>query len=303
MDILKARKKAKKKAAEEKKPEASAPVETPIQETVPVQPPPATVEISKPAAEKAAPAPFMAAVQPETEDQGFLVKALSEITSAGNAAGTDAQDLDDAIAQIEMEQAQRRSEEGPDTARVQESVADFLAGFEGGNYDEETSYRHSFVREHEAEGNRERYLNIRVASEEYAIRLDSVRETIKVPTITEVPLNPGYVAGIISLRGTIIPVIDLRIRLGLRVDPLTRKARIVITVVNERLVGLLVDQVRDVADIRTDKLEPPPAVLDEKAAGFIEGVGRTIEAKAEDRKVLVILHLEAVAAIERGVAA
>src|SRR5690606_34826619 len=112
--------------------------------------------------------------------------------------------------------------------QIQESVADFLATFNGQEHDEEASYRHSFVRADEAESRRERYLNFRLANEEYGIRLSSVRETIKVPPITKVPLNPPYVAGVISLRGAIMPVIDLRLRVGLPVEMATRKMRIII---------------------------------------------------------------------------
>ena len=69
---------------------------------------------------------------------------------------------------------------------IQESVADFLAAFDAEGYDEEASYRHSFVRSDEAEDRRERYLNFRLAREEYGVPLSSVRETIKVPPVTKI---------------------------------------------------------------------------------------------------------------------
>lgn len=294
MDILKARKKAKAKKGE--KPEAAKAQET----------------TESPVSQQT-PAPAEEPVFTETNvDAALLAQELAAQVAAEPAPVEDAPppqtegemlDLDEAIAELERDQAERRLSGGKSTEQLQESVADFLAAFDAEGYDEEASYRHSFVRSDESEERRERYLNFRLAREEYGIPLASVRETIKLPPVTKVPLNPDYVAGVISLRGAIIPVIDLRRRLGLPVEEPTRKMRIIIVHQETRQVGLLVDEVRDVQDIDREQIEPPPATLNAGEQEFLAGVGHTFTGSDEPGKVLILIRVETIARVERGAAA
>ena len=98
----------------------------------------------------------------------------------------------------------------------------------------------------EAVGPQRDYLTLVVGDEEYAIAIDRIREIIKVRPVTEVPHVPGFVVGIISVRGTIVPVLDLRQRLRLSTSGLSRAARFLIVAREDELFGLLVDEVRQV---------------------------------------------------------
>lgn len=295
MDILKARKKAK--ARKGKEPEV-AEQETQTPEAAPAQAQPDSTQTeTAPLTEQDGDAALLA----EKLAAGVAPERSDEPTQVLNAEG-EMVDIDEVIAELERDQAERRLSGGKQAEQLQESVADFLATFDTDGYDEEASYRHSFVRADEAEERRERYLNFRLASEEYGVALASVRETIKVPSVTKVPLNPDYVAGVISLRGAIIPVIDLRKRLGLPVGEIARAMRIIVVELEQRLVGLLVDEVRDVLDIDRDETEPPPATLGAGEQEFLAGIGHELVTGDEPGKVIILIRLESIARVERGAA-
>jgi len=129
-------------------------------------------------------------------------------------------------------------------------------------------------------------LSFRLATEVYAVRLTSIRQIIKLAAITIVPRAPEYVLGVISLRGTIIPVFDLRRRMSLPAADPTRKSRIVVVAQGKYIVGLIVDEVEQVVRLPEAGLEPPPSVLAGVAAEYIEGIGRTA------RKMIILLALE-----------
>lgn len=121
--------------------------------------------------------------------------------------------------------------------------------------------------------------------EEYAIRLQDVREVIKMKNITVVPKAPVYIPGIISLRGQIIPVFDLRKRVGLATKEFDRFTRIIVVNSNGEKVGLIVDVITGVARINEKLIEPTPAVISGIEASFISGVGRY------QGRMLIILNL------------
>lgn len=224
-----------------------------------------------------------------------------ETTESAAGEGED-QDIDDVLAELEAEPSGHEPSTGHDEALGQ-SVADFLATFPAEETDEERTYRHSFARTEEGPDNLERYLHFRLAGEDYALRLSSVRETIKPSAITEVPLNPPYVAGIIALRGVILPVIDLRKRLGLAAGERTKKTRILIAQGASGVVGLLVDEVYGVVDVGVDSIEPPPLVLPVSEAEFLDGIGRTASLDPAASKALILLDLDTIARVNREMVA
>jgi purine-binding chemotaxis protein CheW len=136
------------------------------------------------------------------------------------------------------------------------------------------------------------FLCFRVSDEIYGINIMDIKEIIKPREVTEVPRAPHFVSGILSLRGTIIPIIDMRVRLGLdRAEP-TGKERIIVIKNNNSLSGLLVDEVIQVVQVPQDAVEAAPTVLDGIDRDFVSGLGRS------EGRLIIILHLENIADID-----
>lgn len=106
-------------------------------------------------------------------------------------------------------------------------------------------------------------LSFRLADEEYAADLLKVKEIIRLADITYVPRAPQFVEGIISLRGTVIPIFDLRARIGLKKLPPTRKSRIIIVKLEKGLIGFIADEVTDVMKVAAAEVEPAPGAKEE----------------------------------------
>jgi len=151
----------------------------------------------------------------------------------------------------------------------------------------EDLYMREFGRQEEKDrGDVLELLSFRLASETYAVPLTSIRQIIKMMPITMVPRAPDYVLGIISVRGNIIPVFDLRRRLNLPATEPTRKTRIIVVAGGRYTLGLIVDGVEQVARLPETGLEPPPSMLAGVEAGYIEGIGR------HNQKMILVLALD-----------
>jgi len=135
------------------------------------------------------------------------------------------------------------------------------------------------------------FLCFRVSDEIYGINIMDIKELIKPREVTEVPRSPAFVSGVLSLRGTIIPIIDMRVRLGLAHEAPTGKERIVVIRTDNSLSGLLVDEVIQVVKVQQDAIEAAPAVLEGIDRDFISGLGRA------DGRLIIILNLETIADI------
>lgn len=131
-------------------------------------------------------------------------------------------------------------------------------------------------------------LCFRVADEIYGVDIMELKEIIKPRETTEVPHAPPFIAGVISLRGIIIPVFVLRERLGLSREGGGGKERIVVVKKGEGLCGILVDEVTQVVRIAADTVEHPPAVLDGIDREFVSGIGR------HDGNIVILLAMEKV---------
>ena len=127
-------------------------------------------------------------------------------------------------------------------------------------------------------------------TEAYALPLADVREILKVPAITEVPRADPDVLGILSLRGTVVTLVDLRRRIGLPERPFDRRTRVLVVHRDAEPIGLLIDAVTEVVRLRREDIEDKPAVPGTRHAEFLAGVARPGGA------MYVLLNLEAVLA-------
>jgi len=135
------------------------------------------------------------------------------------------------------------------------------------------------------------FLCFRVSNEIYGINIMDIKEIIKPREVTEVPRAPVFVSGVLSLRGTIIPIIDMRVRLDLSCQELTGKERIVVIKNNNSFSGLMVDEVTQVVQVQLDDVEAAPAVLDGIDRDFVSGLGRS------NGQLMIILNLKNIADI------
>jgi purine-binding chemotaxis protein CheW len=119
--------------------------------------------------------------------------------------------------------------------------------------------------------------------EEYGVDVRQVQEIRRLSEITTVPRAPEFIRGVINLRGRILPVLDLKRKLGLGEVEAGRATRIVVVRVGERLLGLLVDGASQVLKVPVSRIEPPPEEVLEKGGDYIRGV-----AKLEDRLIIVV---------------
>jgi purine-binding chemotaxis protein CheW len=143
-------------------------------------------------------------------------------------------------------------------------------------------------------GKRVEYLGFGLAGETYAVPVEQVSAILKPPPITEVPRGPHTVRGIISVRGRLVTIIDLRRRFHIEEElrfvldeaPIDRKARILLTEVAGEPIGLLVDEVRQVWRLAGDEIEATE-VLGNDQPLYIAGIGRP----AGTSEVLILLDL------------
>ncbi|MFL6697721.1 MAG: chemotaxis protein CheW [Vitreoscilla sp.] len=123
------------------------------------------------------------------------------------------------------------------------------------------------------------YLTFMLAQEQFAIGILGIKEIIEYQGVTEVPMMPPCVRGVINLRGAVVPVVDLLARFGRPSSPVTKRTCVVIVEAacgadERQVMGLLVDAVNEVLDIAAADIEPPPAFGARMRSDFIQGVGK-----------------------------
>ncbi len=137
-------------------------------------------------------------------------------------------------------------------------------------------------------------LTFQLGGEEYALNIMDIKEIIRPREATEVPRTPDYILGIFSLRGTIIPVFDVSLRLGLPQGERGPQNRIVVVRSQEHFFGLHVDSVVQVLDIPLSKIEPPPEILGGVEGEFLRGIGRI------DDRLIILLNLGRILKLDTG---
>jgi purine-binding chemotaxis protein CheW len=125
-----------------------------------------------------------------------------------------------------------------------------------------------------------------LGAERYGVDIATVYEIIRHQPITAVPRAPAFVEGIINLRGRIIPVVDLRARLGLATSDMTKATRIVVAETAGTRVGLIVDGVSEVLIVPSDAIEPTPEVAVGAEAAYLRGIAKLGE------RLIILLALD-----------
>ncbi|MBI3805757.1 MAG: purine-binding chemotaxis protein CheW [Nitrospirae bacterium] len=136
-------------------------------------------------------------------------------------------------------------------------------------------------------------LTFNLAEEEYAVDIKLVQEISKMAEMTMLPRTPAYIKGIITLRGNVIPVFDIRSKLGLPAFVKGPKSRFIICTTEKGRAAMLVDQVNDVARLLRYRLEPPPAGVAASSSGFIRNIAR------HGDRLLILLETEKVLELDR----
>lgn len=113
-----------------------------------------------------------------------------------------------------------------------------------------------------------------LGKEIFGIEILHVQEIIRLVSITKVPNAPQFVEGVINLRGRVIPIVDLRVRLGIETSNHNNSTRIIVVELNEMVVGFIVDEVNEVLRIPKTILEPPPPLVGSVDSEYITSVGK-----------------------------
>ena len=122
-----------------------------------------------------------------------------------------------------------------------------------------------------------------LANEYYGVNISAVNTIIRMQQITEIPNTQKFIDGVINLRGSIIPVINLRTRFGFAEKEPTKASRIVVVEAAGQLIGMTVDEVAETMRLSADSIEPPSPVIASVDAEYLRGVG-----KADDRLVILL---------------
>ena len=131
-----------------------------------------------------------------------------------------------------------------------------------------------------------RWVTFRLADENYGINVMQVQEVLRMTEIAPVPGAPHFVMGIINLRGNVVTVLDMRKMLSLAPSEVTDNSRIMVIECGEVTVGLLVDSVAEVVNIRSSQIDPAPAVGNEDSARYIHGVF------SNEEDILILVDLD-----------
>jgi purine-binding chemotaxis protein CheW len=131
------------------------------------------------------------------------------------------------------------------------------------------------------------YLTFRLGEEAFALDVSNVREILEFTTVTKVPKTPDYMRGVINLRGSVVPVLDMRLKFGLTETESTINTCIIVVEVSfERentIIGALVDSVQEVFELEPDQIEPAPRIGTQLKTEFIKGMG-----KRDDRFIIML---------------
>ncbi|SEP79717.1 purine-binding chemotaxis protein CheW [Solimonas aquatica] len=127
------------------------------------------------------------------------------------------------------------------------------------------------------------FLTFRLGDEEYGVDILKVQEIRGYDSVTRIPDAPDFIKGVINLRGTIVPVVDMRIKFRLGKAEYNEFTVMIILNVSGRVVGMVVDSVSDVMQLGSEQLRPPPDIAGAVSSKFITGIGTL-----EDRMLILV---------------
>ena len=144
--------------------------------------------------------------------------------------------------------------------------------------------------------NVKQFLTFELSNEIYGINILNIKEIIDYGNITRVPMMPAFIAGVINLRGSVVPVVDLALRFSQKPSAKTKRSSVVIVEVKDdgqaMEIGITVDEVNEVLDILAGEIEPSPSFGTKIRTDFIDGMGKVRE------QLLVLLNVETILAID-----
>lgn len=147
----------------------------------------------------------------------------------------------------------------------------------------------------EMENTGTKYLTFKVGGELFGTQIDNISEIIEFSEMTRVPLTPPHIRGVSNLRGNVVPIIDLAVRLGKERGKATKRSCIIIVEMDddgEKMdIGFVVDEVDEVLDIHADAIEPAPQFGTDISSDFINGMGKL------DGKFVILLFINEVLSI------
>ena len=146
------------------------------------------------------------------------------------------------------------------------------------------------------------YLTFVLGGEVYALGILKIKEIIQYGDLTEVPMMPNFIRGVINLRGRVVPVVDLAARFGRGITSVSRRTSVVIIEMEQneesegQSIGIMVDAVNEVVDIAASEIEPPPSFGAKIRPDFISGMAK------QTGRFIIVLNLDQVLSMEEMIA-
>jgi purine-binding chemotaxis protein CheW len=136
------------------------------------------------------------------------------------------------------------------------------------------------------------YLTFTLSDEVFALDISKVREVLDFTTVARVPRTPDFMLGVINLRGSVVPVVDMRLKFGMSATERSVNTCIIIVEIEIdgeiTILGALVDSVQEVLDLDPEQIEPPPRIGTRLDTRFIKGMGK------RDNDFIIILDIDKV---------
>lgn len=139
---------------------------------------------------------------------------------------------------------------------------------------------------HAKKQNSSQFVGFQLAGQEYAFRIEQIQEIVILEKVTKTPQVPDYVEGVSNLRGSIIPIINLRKLFGLEIKPPDAETRTIVVNVGHRTMGCTVDMVSQVMRILEENIQPAPETVTANGAHYIAGFAR------QNGRLLILLDID-----------